>query len=103
MSIELIEVMLFLFAIWSGACAIKAAQALQQGRRYRFAMWDGGLLRDGKVLTLRGTQAKLVLVSLLGLGCLLLLTRAVPFRPAQFTMVAIAALSVVSDLAQTEG
>ena len=97
-----IDVLLVLFAVWAAACTAKAIRALQTGSPYRFSLWDGGLLRDGKVLTRRGTQTKAVVVALLCVGCVAWLAHLVPFRTGQIALMALAAASIVSDLIQTE-
>lgn len=104
MTPETLRWLLIAFAVWTAACTIKAALALKDGGGYRFAMWDGGLLRVGKVLTRRGTQTKLVLLPLLGLSCVLVLVdveRALS-GSYYYGLLVLAAASVVSDLVQTE-
>ncbi len=87
---------------WSLAGAAKAVHALHERTTYRYATWDGGLMQDGKVLTRRGTQAKVVTNTLLALACVLWIAKVLPFDVAKITVLVLFGLAIASDWLHTE-
>lgn len=97
MSPEMLQIFAFAFTVWGILVAIKAANALKKNEDYVFGMWDGGMLRAGKRLTRLGAQIKLAVGVLMAVGCVLLLSHAVPLTTASYGIMFIAILSLISD------
>lgn len=97
MSPEMLQVMAVVFVVWGAAVAIKAFNALKTGGTYVFGMWDGGMLRAGKRLNKLGMQIKIVVGVLMSLGCVALLTKALPVQTAAYSITFVALVSIVSD------
>jgi hypothetical protein len=98
MSGETLQIFLAAFGVWGVLSAIKAVRAATTGVPYVFGMWDGGLLRVGKRLSLTGARLKIVTTGTLGIGCFLLLARAIPFETGKVVTIVAAIASVVADL-----
>jgi len=95
---------LFLFgvcAVWGAAAAIKAIASLQSGKPYTFAVWDGGLLRAGKVLTPRGTRIRVAACTLMTASCLGLATGVFKILYVAPVLICAAVVSIISDLTNT--
>jgi hypothetical protein len=82
---------------WTVAITVKAAKAIVGGYCYRFSRWDGGLIREGKTLTRTGTHIKLVVTSIVVFGVIGLFTGLLPMREGAWAIVAVLAISVISD------
>ncbi len=93
-----VRFLLFAFALWSGAVAIKAARSLRTRTDYTFARWEG-LLVAGRSLGPAGTLARFVV----GLGAciasLALISGVVPWGPGWLVLLAITAFGFACNLA----
>jgi hypothetical protein len=98
MTPETLQLLAIVFTVWGIAVAAKAINALRTGIPYTFSLWDGGLLRAGKTLNRLGMQIKVVVGVLMALGCIVLLTHALPLATTAYTMMFVAVLSLVSDM-----
>ena len=97
MSGETLQIFLAVFGVWGLLVAGKALSCLTSGKRYVFSQWDGGLIRKGKAITPTGVKVKMLTAGTMGIGCMLWLSRAVPFKAAQYTVISAAVLSVIFD------
>ncbi|HEX5060524.1 MAG TPA: hypothetical protein VFV99_14250 [Kofleriaceae bacterium] len=97
MSPEGLQIFAVVFAVWGVAVAIKAFNCLRNNEDYVFSMWDGGMIRAGKRLNKMGKQIKLVVGVLEAVGCIGLLTGAIPLQTACYLIIFVAIVSLVSD------
>jgi hypothetical protein len=88
-------------AIWAFLVAVKATRALRRAVPYTFALWDGGILRDGKSLSRRGTQVKLFVGIAFLLCCVVVVGGIAPARLVVYPASGVAVVSVISDMLST--
>ena len=87
-----------LVVLWSLAIVVKAVKALRRGDgTYRFSIWDGGLMKEGKLLGRRGTQVKLAFASLVAATGTALLGGLAPIQSATYFVVALLIAGIVAD------
>jgi hypothetical protein len=87
----------WLFVVWCVAIVVKAVKALRAGRPYTFGLWDGGMIRDGKSLTVAGTRVKIATAAGMGAACVLFVTGAVPYPLSFYLVLAPAIVGLTCD------
>lgn len=96
------ETSLILFvacAVWSLAVAIKATLSLRGDEPYRFAIWDGGLIRAGKTLKRRGVKLKRVLMVLMAATILAIAARSLDPDLGLYLVIGFGVVSLGADFA----
>ncbi len=83
---------------WILAVGGKAVWALAKGQRYRFGLWDGGMLRQGMKLSREGVKIKIAACLLMAAAMLGLLWGWLPYAWGLGTLTAAAITSIGSDL-----
>jgi hypothetical protein len=102
MSREMALPLLGIMTVWAAAVAIKAAKALVGDTEYRFGRWDGGLMRQGNTLTRAGTWVKLMVGVVLAFGIVTVFAGLFPVRIGGWVIIAVAGVSVVSDIVNVQ-
>jgi hypothetical protein len=98
MTPEMTKVLFAAFAVWGALVAWKAVKALRTNEEYRFGMWDGGMLREGKHLNRVGTFVKLATAILIMAWCAIGLAGIMVTGDTFIVFIGILIASVVSDL-----